>query len=56
MKLHYFILAVGLLFANTVFALELGEIKLSSSLSEQLDMEIKLLDDSAKEELTAELE
>ncbi len=46
MKLRYLILTVGLLgslFANTVFALGLGEIKLNSSLNEPLDMEIELL-------------
>ena len=34
---------LGSLFANTVFALGLGEIKLNSSLNEPLDMEIELL-------------
>lgn len=46
MKLRNSILTVGLLatlFANTVFALGLGEFKLNSSLNEPLDMEIQLL-------------
>lgn len=46
MKLRNSILTVGFLatlFANTVFALGLGEIKLNSSLNEPLDMEIQLL-------------
>lgn len=46
MKLRNSILTVGFLatlFANTVFALGLGEIKMNSSLNEPLDMEIQLL-------------
>ncbi len=46
MKLRNSILTVGFLatlFANTVFALGLGEIKLNSSLNEPLDLEIQLL-------------
>ncbi|MEH6529294.1 MAG: FimV/HubP family polar landmark protein [Porticoccus sp.] len=46
MKLRNSILTVGFLatlFANTVFALGLGEIKLNSSLNEPLDMEIPLI-------------
>jgi pilus assembly protein FimV len=46
MKLRNSILTVGILatlFANTVFALGLGEFKLNSSLNEPLDMEIQLL-------------
>jgi pilus assembly protein FimV len=46
MKLRNSILTVGFLaalFANTVFALGLGEIKLNSSLNEPLDMEIQLI-------------
>ncbi|HEB27160.1 MAG TPA: hypothetical protein ENI05_05215, partial [Porticoccus sp.] len=46
MKLRNSILTVGFLttlFANTVFALGLGEVKLNSSLNEPLDMEIQLI-------------